>query len=263
MAQRTPISAGNWKMHLTNEAAEDLCHALLLPDDSAIHHVAGVQVVVAPGFLQIERVRDRLAGTGVGVAGQNMHARDEGAFTGEVSPVQLAEVASWVILGHSERRQFFCEDDETLQRKLVAALQHGLRPILCVGESQEERQAGRMSAVMTRQVTQAISGVELPSDFAIAYEPVWAIGSGEAATVEQAQEAAVVIRGLVRGIAGDEVADGCRILYGGSVKPGNAADFAAQPDVDGALVGGAALNAADFLAITQAIAQASADASAG
>ena len=260
MAQRTPVSAGNWKMHLTNEAAEDLCHALLLPDDDAIHHVAGVQVVVAPGFLQIERVRDRLAGTGVGVAGQNMHARDEGAFTGEVSPVQLAEVASWVILGHSERRQHFCEDDAALQRKLVAALQHDLRPILCVGESSEERQAGRTSAVLTRQISQALEGVDLPGDFVIAYEPVWAIGSGEAATADQAQEAAALIRGLVRGIAGDETADGCRILYGGSVKPGNAADFAAQPDVDGALVGGAALNADDFLAITRAIAAAAANA---
>ena len=258
MAQRTPISAGNWKMHLTNEAAEDLCHALLLPDDDAIHHVEGVQVVVAPGFLQIERVRDRLAGTGLGVAGQNMHARDEGAFTGEVSPVQLAEVASWVILGHSERRQFFCEDDAALNNKLVAALAHGLRPILCVGESSEERQAGRTTAVLTRQVGQALAGVELPEDFVIAYEPVWAIGSGEAATAEQAQEAAAVIRGLVRETAGEAVADGCRILYGGSVKPENAGAFAAQPDVDGALVGGAALNADDFLAITRAIAAASA-----
>ena len=256
MPPRTPISAGNWKMNLTNEAADDLCHALLLPDDAAIHQVDGVQVVVAPGFLQIERVRDHFAGTGVGVAGQNMHARTEGAFTGEVSPVQLAELASWVILGHSERRQYFCEDDGTLNKKLAAALAHDLRPIRCVGETAEERQAERTAAVLTRQVTLALDGLSLPDDFVIAYEPVWAIGSGQAATAEQAQEAAAMIRGLVRDSAGDAVALGCRILYGGSVKADNAGQFAAQPDIDGALVGGAALSAPDFLAITRAIASA-------
>lgn len=257
MARRTPISAGNWKMNLTNEAADDLCHALLLPDDSAIFHVEGVQVVVAPAFLQIDRVRDRFAGTGVGVAGQNMHSRDAGAFTGEVSPVQLAEVATWVILGHSERREFFCEDDGALRNKVAAALQHGLKPILCVGETAEERRAGRTKAVLTRQVTLGLEDVDLPDDFVIAYEPVWAIGSGEAASPEQAEEAGATIRGLLRAQASDAVADGCRILYGGSVKPDNARDFAAQPDVDGALVGGASLNAADFVAITRAIAAAS------
>ena len=257
MAQRIPISAGNWKMNLSNEAADDLCHALLLPDDAAIHHIEGVQVVVAPGFLQVERVRDHFAGTGVGVAGQNMHARPDGAFTGEVSPVQLAEVVSWVILGHSERREFFCEDDAALQRKLSAALQHGLRPILCVGERLQEREAGRTTAVLTRQITEALENVDLPDDFVIAYEPVWAIGSGQAATTDQAQEAAVIIRGLVHDLAGDEVANGSRILYGGSVKPDNAAAFAAQPDIDGALVGGASLDPAAFLAITRAIASAS------
>ena len=254
MAPRIPISAGNWKMNLDNEAADDLCHALLLPDDDAIHQVEGVQVVLAPGFLQIERVRDHFAGTGVGVAGQNMHARDSGAFTGEVSPAQLAEVASWVILGHSERRQYFCEDDGALNGKVTAALAHGLRPILCVGETTQERQADRTTAVLTRQVRQALDGIDLPHDFVIAYEPLWAIGSGQAATAEQAQAAAAVIRGLVRDAAGNDVADGCRILYGGSVKPDNAGEIAAQTDIDGALVGGAALDDQNFLAITRAVA---------
>ena len=254
MAQRTPISAGNWKMHLSDAAADDLCRALLA---GGIDRVGGVQVVLAPGFLQLGRVRGHFARTGesgVGVAGQNMHSRDEGAFTGEVSPAQLAEQADWVILGHSERRQYFCEDDGALRAKVAAALSHGLRPILCVGETVEERDAGRTAAVLTRQVGQALEGVDLPEDFVIAYEPVWAIGSGRAATTEQAQEAAAQIRELVRGQAGDAVAEGCRILYGGSVKPANAGDFAAQPDVDGALVGGASLDAEAFLAITRAIA---------
>ncbi len=261
MAQRTPISAGNWKMHLNDAAADDLCRALLA---GGIDRIGGVQVVLAPGFLQLGRVRGHFSGTegargeggGVAVAGQNMHARDEGAFTGEVSPAQLAEVAGWVILGHSERRQYFCEDDGALRAKVAAALARGLRPILCVGETVEERDAGRTSAVLTRQVGVALEGIELPGDFVIAYEPVWAIGSGRAATTEQAQEAAARIRDLVRGQAGDAAADGCRILYGGSVKPGNAGDFAAQPDIDGALVGGASLDADAFLAISRAIAAA-------
>ena len=254
MPSRLPISAGNWKMNLTNEDADDLCHALLLPDEDAIHQIEGVQVVVAPGFLQVERVREHFAGTSVGVAGQNMHARDAGAFTGEVSPVQLAEVATWVILGHSERREFFCEDDAALNRKLAAALEHGLKPILCVGEREEERRAERTDAVLTRQITQAIDGLHLPGDFVVAYEPVWAIGSGEPASPDQAQEAVARIRALVRGIAGDQVADGARVLYGGSVKPDNIAGFVAQPDIDGALVGGAALDPTAFLAITRSIA---------
>ena len=182
MAQRTPISAGNWKMHLSDAAADELCRALLA---GGIDRIAGVQVVVAPGFLQLGRVRGHFARAdrgGVGVAGQTMHARDEGAFTGEVSPVQLAEVADWVILGHSERRQYFCEDDGALHAKVASALAHGLRPILCVGETVEERDAGRTAAVLTRQVGLALEGIELPDDFVIAYEPVWAIGSGRAAT---------------------------------------------------------------------------------
>ena len=189
MAQRTPISAGNWKMHLSDAAADELCRVLLA---GGIDRIDGVQVVVAPGFLQLGRVRGHFAradGDGVGVAGQTMHARDEGAFTGEVSPVQLAEVAGWAILGHSERRQYFCEDDGALRAKVASALAHGLRPILCVGETVEERDAGRTAAVLTRQVGLALEGIDLPDDFVIAYEPVWAIGSGRAATTEQAQEA--------------------------------------------------------------------------
>ena len=255
MAARIPISAGNWKMYLIDAEADDLCNDLL---DSTlpIQEIAGVEVVLAPAFLQLPRVSSRFAGTGVGIAGQNMHAQPQGAFTGEVSPTQLRDVASWVILGHSERRQYFGETDVALQMKVAAALSHGLRPILCVGERLDERQAGQMQTVLTQQVTAALDGIDLPDGFVIAYEPVWAIGTGKAATAEQAQTAAATIRGLVAGLAGIARADSLCVLYGGSVKPDNVAAFAAQPDVDGALVGGAARDAAAFLAITQAIASA-------
>ena len=244
---RTPISAANWKMHLTDAAADALCAAL-----ADLPGVPGVEVVIAPGFLQLARVRERLPG--VGVAGQTMHQAEQGAFTGEVSPGQLRERADWVILGHSERRQYFCETDAALQAKVQAALAHGLRPILCVGERREQRDAGEMAAVLATQVRGALSGIDLPPGFVIAYEPVWAIGTGLAADGATAQEAAALIRRLVAEVAGAEVAASVRILYGGSVKPDNVAEYAGQPDVDGALVGGASLDAAQFLAITRAIA---------
>ena len=249
MAGRTPISAGNWKMHRTNAEADALSAGL-----AEIGAIDGVQVVLAPSFLQLGRVRDRFAGTGVGIAGQNMHFADEGAYTGEVSASQLAEVADWVILGHSERRQYFCEDDSSLNRKVVVAMAHGLQPILCVGERLEELEAGRTEAVFTRQVQDGLKDVAIPSGFVIAYEPVWAIGTGVAASAEEAQEAASLIRELVAGLSDAATADAARVLYGGSVKPENVGEYASQADVDGALVGGAALDAESFLAITQAIA---------
>ena len=251
MATRTPISAGNWKMHLSNAEADALCDRL-----TGLADIDGVEVVLAPAFLQLARVRDRFRGSGLGIAGQNMHHDASGAYTGEVSPLQLREVADWVLLGHSERRQQACEDDSAVNRKVAAALAHGLRPILCVGERREERRAGRTEAVLTRQVQRALGGITVPPDFVIAYEPVWAIGSGEAASGEEAQAASFLIRTLITDLAGPPLADSLRILYGGSVTPHNIPDFAAQPDIDGALVGGASLDADAFLAITRAIAAA-------
>ena len=248
---RLPISAGNWKMQATNAEADALCEAL-----EGIERIAGVEVVLAPSYLQLARVAVRFQGRGIGIAGQNMHFEEKGAFTGEVSPAQLAEVADWVILGHSERRQHFCESDAALQRKVKAALAHGLQPILCVGERQEERQAERTEAVLRRQLTGALKGVDLPEGFVVAYEPVWAIGTGVAATGEMAQEAAELIRRALAEMQGADKAESMRVLYGGSVRAGNIAEYAAQPDIDGALVGGASLEAAAFLAITRAIAAA-------
>ena len=246
---RTPISAGNWKMNGSAAEAAALSDGL-----QGIHEIPGVHVVLAPSYLQIAAVAQRFAGTGGGVAGQNIHFETSGAFTGEVSPTQLAEHAGWVILGHSERRQYFCEDDPTLNKKLAAAHAAGLRAILCIGESLDERENDRTKTVLTRQLHGALEGQEIPIDFVIAYEPVWAIGTGQAATPAEAEEACVFIRGQVAEIAGADRADGLRVLYGGSVNVENVADFIAQPDVDGALVGGASLKADAFLAITRAIA---------
>ena len=248
---RIPISAGNWKMNGTNAEAEALCAGL-----AGIDAIGGVEVVLAPSFLQLPIVAAHFADTNVHIAGQNMHAKPSGAFTGEVSPLQLAEIADSVILGHSERRQFFCEDDQALALKLVAAVEHGLIPILCVGETEAERENRRTSTVLTRQVVTALGDNPAPPGLVIAYEPVWAIGTGQAATPDEAEQACAHIRSVVADTLSADVADATHILYGGSVKPENVADFAAQPDVDGALVGGASLDPDAFLAITRAIASA-------
>ena len=248
---RIPISAGNWKMNATNAEAGALCAGL-----AGIDKIGKVEVVLAPSFLQLPIVAAHFADTSVHIAGQNMHTKPSGAFTGEVSPLQLAEFADGVLLGHSERRQFFCEDDQALALKLVAAVEHGLLPILCVGETAAERENRRTNTVLTRQVATALGESPAPPGLVIAYEPVWAIGTGQAASPDEAEQAAGHIRSVVADKLGSEIADATRILYGGSVKPDNVADFAAQPDVDGALVGGAALDPNAFLAITRAIAEA-------
>ena len=251
MPERTPLSAANWKMNCTSAEARALCDGL-----AGIERIAGVEVVLAPGFLQLPIAAAAFADSAVGVAGQNMHTQPSGAFTGEVSPAQLAELADWVILGHSERRQFFCEDDLALQAKLAAAASHHLKPILCVGETQAERENNRTRTVLTRQINTALGDNPAPPGLVVSYEPVWAIGAGQPATPEQAQEAAAHIRGLLEAALGEPIAAQTRILYGGSVKPENVADFVRCPDVDGALVGGASLDPDAFLEITRRIAAA-------
>jgi triosephosphate isomerase (TIM) len=248
MPERTPYIAANWKMHKTVTEAERFVDALL-------PRIAGTanDVVLCPPFPALAAVVERSRGSAVRVAAQNMHGEDGGAFTGEVSAPMLVEVGvDAVVLGHSERRQLFGETDEALARKLPAALAAGLEPILCIGESEEARDAGQTDAVLERQLEADLAEVK-PSDLprvVIAYEPIWAIGTGRTATPEQAQETIAFIRDdlRVRGGAGDAV----RILYGGSVKPDNAAELMAQPDIDGALVGGASLDPEDFAAIVEA-----------
>jgi triosephosphate isomerase len=245
---RTPYIAANWKMNKTvAEAAQFI--------DTLLPRIAATQsdVVVCPPFTALTAVVERRYGTAVKVAAQNMHEEESGAFTGEVSAAMLVELdVEAVILGHSERRQFFAETDEALARKVPAALAADLEPILCVGESEEARDGGETEAVLERQLQTDLAGVDSValSGVVIAYEPIWAIGTGRVATPEQAQEACAFIRDVLRlrGAAAEEI----RIIYGGSVKPGNAAEILSQADVDGALVGGAALDPEDFAAIVEA-----------
>jgi triosephosphate isomerase (TIM) len=245
---RTPYIAANWKMNKTiAEAAE--CIDALLPRIAATQH----DVVVCPPFTALQEVVERRRGTAVRVAAQNMHFEESGAFTGEVSAPMLVELdVEAVVLGHSERRQYFGETDEALARKVPAALAHDLEPILCVGESEEARDAGETETVLERQLQADLAEVatEDVARVVIAYEPVWAIGTGRVASPEQAQEACAFIRDVLRGRGAE--ADAVRILYGGSVKPDNAAELLSQVDVDGALVGGAALDPIDFAAIVEA-----------
>ncbi|HEY2478542.1 MAG TPA: triose-phosphate isomerase [Solirubrobacterales bacterium] len=245
---RTPYIAGNWKMNKTVAEAAEFIDALL-PRIAATPH----DVVVCPPFTALHEVVERRRGTAVRVAAQNMHEGESGAFTGEISAPMLVELdVEAVVLGHSERRQFFGETDEALAKKVPAALAHDLEPILCVGESEEARDAGQTEEVLERQLQADLAEVadeDLPK-VVIAYEPIWAIGTGKVATPEQAQEACAFVRDVLRarGAAAEEV----RILYGGSVKPDNAAALLALPDVDGALVGGASLDPEAFAAIVEA-----------
>jgi len=246
---RRPYIAANWKMNKTAAEADEFLDAFL-PTQSA----GGPEGVICPTYLALARVAERCAGTPVGSAAQNMHFEDSGAFTGEVSAPMLLDLGvDAVILGHSERRQLFGETDEALARKVRRAIEAGLQPILCVGETEAERRSNDTDAVLSHQVLTDLAEVH-DADLAkvvIAYEPIWAIGTGLTATPEQAQESIQFIRNLLRG-RDTAVADRVRILYGGSVKPANAAELLALPDVDGALVGGAALDPDDFGAIVAA-----------
>jgi triosephosphate isomerase len=247
---RTPFVAGNWKMFTTAAECVDLCRAVV----DQLGSVSGVDIAVCPPFVHLDRAKAALEGSSIGLGAQNMHWEEQGAFTGEVSPAMLAGVVRYVIIGHSERRQFFCETDETCNKKLSSALAHQLTPIFCVGESREEREGGRTNDVLARQVRDGLAGVAWTADCVVAYEPVWAIGTGLAATSEQANETIGYIRTLLAEIAGPAVAERTRIQYGGSVKPDNAAELFAQPEIDGALVGGASLDPAAFAAIVRAAA---------
>jgi triosephosphate isomerase len=247
---RTPFIAGNWKMHKTVAEAEAFIQALL-PKVAAVD---GVEIVVCPPFLALQALVDSARGSQVGIYAQTMHEADQGAFTGEVSAAMLSEVdVHGVVLGHSERRQYYNETDRALQLKVPKALEAGLTPILCVGETEDERERGETERKLRYQVQEGLEKVpvERLTDVVVAYEPVWAIGTGLTATAEQAQEAASFVRALVAGFDKTAAAE-VRVLYGGSCKPDNAAELLALPDVDGALVGGASLDPGDFAAIVEA-----------
>ncbi|MGD8369450.1 MAG: triose-phosphate isomerase [Desulfobacterales bacterium] len=240
MANRIPLIAGNWKMHKTCEETERDASAL-----AGLVKGAPVDVMIAPPFTALATAGKALAGSKIALAGQNLHWEPKGAFTGEVSAQMLVSAGcSQVIIGHSERRQYFGETDETVNKKIAAAIGAGLLPVVCVGETEAQREAGETFSVLDKQVQKALEGFsfEPPARLVIAYEPVWAIGTGKTATSAQAQEAHAYIRGLVEKGLGKATAETVRILYGGSVKPDNAAELMAQPDIDGALVGGASLD---------------------
>ncbi|MBN8868563.1 MAG: triose-phosphate isomerase [Solirubrobacterales bacterium] len=246
---RRPYVAANWKMNKTASEADEFLDAFL-PTQTA----DGAEVVLCPPWLALQRVAERCAGTPVRVAAQNMFYEDSGAFTGEVSAPMLLDIGvDGAILGHSERRQFFGETDEALARKVPKAIEAGLEPILCVGETQAERESNDTESVLSHQVLTDLAEIHTDdlAKVVIAYEPVWAIGTGLTATPDQAQESCEFIRNLLRS-RDPHKAEQVRILYGGSVKPGNAEELLALPDIDGALVGGAALDPADFGAIVAA-----------
>jgi triosephosphate isomerase len=247
---RIPFIAGNWKMNKTVSEAEAFI-ASLLPRVSTAD---GVDVAVCVPFTDLQAVVDSTRGSRVEVYAQTMHQAPSGAFTGEVSAPMLAELdVHGVVLGHSERRQLFCETDRALAEKVPAALAAGLKPILCVGETEDEREAGDTERKLRHQVQEGLEKVQTEQlgDVVIAYEPIWAIGTGRVATPEQAQEAIAFVRALVAD-RDREQAERTRILYGGSVKPDNAAELLSLPDIDGALAGGASLVVEDFVAIVEA-----------
>ncbi|MBR7142576.1 MAG: triose-phosphate isomerase [Clostridia bacterium] len=247
---RCPVIAGNWKMNKTPAQAKELLDAMLpLVAD------APCKVVVCTPFVDLPVALAACAGINVEVGAQNMHFAESGAFTGEISASMLTEMGvSYVIIGHSERRQYFAETDETVNKKVLAALQAGLKPIVCVGESLQQRENGETDALVSSQVRAALAGVSADrlQDVIIAYEPIWAIGTGKTATSAQANETCGVIRAAVADLYGQDAADRLVIQYGGSMNAGNAAELLAQPHVDGGLIGGASLKAPDFSAIVHA-----------
>lgn len=249
---RVPIIAGNWKMHLTGSEARSLVDGIRL----GLPFPGEVDVIVAPPFLCLESVASRLKNSYIGVAAQNLHYEDKGAFTGECSGAQVKDAgAGYVIIGHSERRQYFAETDDIISKKISAAFRHRLIPIMCLGETLEQREKGQVSQVIQKQLSQGLAGVsnELATSLVIAYEPVWAIGTGKTATPDQVEDVHRLIRFSLSMRFSGPVSGAIRILYGGSVKPSNSRDLLALPNVDGALVGGASLNAEDFTAIIKSI----------
>ena len=246
----TPIVAGNWKMNTTLAEAVALASEMC----GALDAVGGVEKVVCPPFISLKAVKDVVDGTSIRMGAQNMHYEEKGAYTGEVSPGMLTGLCEYVILGHSERRQYFWETDEVINRKVRAALAAGLKPILCVGEGLEEREAGWAKSVVTAQLHGALNFVTSIDTLTVAYEPIWAIGTGVAATGEAAEEIMGIIRSTLAELYSEAAAREVPLLYGGSVTPDNVAEYASQPNVNGALVGGASLDAARFSDIARGMA---------
>ena len=242
--------AGNWKMNKTIEEAAELIDALI----PRLQEYNNIDLVVCTPYIDLPVAKEKLEGTNIKVGAQNLHWETSGAYTGEISAPMLKDLCDYVIIGHSERRAMFGETDETVNKKLIATLGAGLQPIVCVGETLEENEAGQTGDVVGRMVREGLKGLtqEEAAKIVVAYEPVWAIGTGKTATPEQANEVhSAIIRPILRELFGAEVGDGIRILYGGSVKPSNAAELFGQSDIDGGLIGGASLKAEAFAGIVR------------
>jgi len=242
---RVPMIAGNWKMNTTVNEAIELVKAMR----DELDKISNVDKLICPPFVSLALVRELIKDSSIKLGAQNLYFEEKGAYTGEVSPLMLAELCEFVIIGHSERRQYFGETGEVVNKKIVAALKVGLKPILCIGERLEENEAGKTEEVVTEQLGSSLAGIGHLGSLIIAYEPIWAIGTGRAATGEQADETISLIRHNVSRLYDARTAQEIRILYGGSVTAANAVEFMQQPDIDGALVGGASLKAAEFLSI--------------
>jgi triosephosphate isomerase len=248
---RTPFVAGNWKMNKTVAEARELVARMSAP----LREIPNVEKVICPPFPSLMALSEALKGTGIGLGAQDLYWEEKGAFTGQVAPNMVKEFCSYVIIGHSERRTYFGETDETVNKKVHAALKAGLISIVCVGETLDQYESGLTSEVVRRQINAGLAGIDsaITARIVVAYEPVWAIGTGKASSGENAQGVhGKVIRPALAGLFGENNAQAIRILYGGSVTAANAAEFFSQPDIDGALVGGASLKVDEFIAITKA-----------
>jgi triosephosphate isomerase len=246
---RIPLIAGNWKMNNTIAEAQELAKSLVEFSDN---FDKDREILICAPFTALYSLKTALKGSKIKLGAQNMHFEESGAYTGEVSPLMLKEIGvDYVLVGHSERRQCFNENDEFLNKKIKSALKHGIKPILCVGETLEQREANIEKETVKAQIIYGFKGIDASSfdNIAVAYEPVWAIGTGKTATSEQAQEMILHIRNVIKELYSEEISESIRIQYGGSVKASNTAEIMAKPDIDGALVGGASLKAEEFIGI--------------
>lgn len=244
---RVPMIVGNWKMNTTVHEAAELVKEMRVRLDKIDH----IDKVICPPFISLAKVKELIKGSSIGLGAQNLYFEEKGAYTGEISPLMLADLCEYVIIGHSERRRYFDETDDIVNKKVRAALKVELKPILCIGETLEEYESGKTEEVVARQLTASSERIYYLSGLTIAYEPVWAIGTGKAATGDQANKTVGFIRQAISHQHGKGVAHDVRILYGGSVTADNIAEFVEQAEIDGALVGGASLNAAEFLSIVR------------
>ncbi|OGO16784.1 MAG: triose-phosphate isomerase [Chloroflexi bacterium RBG_16_50_11] len=244
---RTPLIAGNWKMNTTVEEAVTLIKTM----QSSLHKIQGIEKVLCPPFVALMAARAIVKGSSVKLGAQNVFYEEKGAYTGEISPLMLADLCDYVIIGHSERRQYFGETDEDVSKKIKTAVKVGLKPILCVGETAEENEADQAREVIGRQLIACSDRLYLMSGMVIAYEPIWAIGTGKSATGDDANRTIGFIRQFISRLHGSGIANTARILYGGSVTSGNISEYMRKPEIDGALVGGASLKADDFISIVK------------